>query len=166
MNRIEASKKPFVAAIMGSALGGGLEVALACHYRIAVKDKSKLGLPEVMLGLLPGSGGTQRTMKLAGVPGALDMCLTGKQLKAEKAKKMGLVDELVVPIGPGLKSADERTLEYLEEVAIKSAKKLVSGDLKPKRGPKNTMDKLTKKALQYDFVKDFVFNKAKAGVMK
>jgi len=166
MDRIEKSTKPFVAAIMGSCLGAGAEVAMACHYRIAVKDKSKIGLPEVMLGLLPGSGGTQRSMRLVGLPGALDMCLTGKQLKAEKAKKMGLVDELVVPIGPGLMSSDLRTLEYLEEVAITTAKKLASGDLKPKRGPKNATEKITKKALQYDFVKDFIFNKAKAGVMK
>lgn len=84
------SKKPFVAAINGVALGGGLELALACHYRIATKDKkTSLGLPEVMLGLLPGSGGTQRVPKLASVPTALDLELTGKNVKADKAKKLG-----------------------------------------------------------------------------
>ena len=74
---------------------------MACHYRLAVKDKSSLGLPEVMLGLLPGSGGTQRTKKLVGVPNALDMALTGKMIKADKAKKMGLVDHVINPLGPG-----------------------------------------------------------------
>jgi len=166
MDRIEKSPKPFVAAIMGSCLGAGAEVAMACHYRLAVKDKTKIGLPEVMLGLLPGSGGTQRSMKLVGVANALPMCLTGKQYKADKAKKMGLVDELVVPIGPGLASSEDRTLQYLEDVAVKTAKNLASGDLKPKRRPIKFADKVADKAFQYDFVKDFVFNKAKEGVMK
>ena len=163
---IERSKKPVVAAIMGSALGGGLEVALSCHYRLAVKDKAGLGLPEVMLGLLPGSGGTQRLPKLVGLPNALDMALTGKTIKADKAKKMGLVDGLVNPLGPGAGDPDSRTLEYLEEVAIKTAKDLASGDLKAKRGPKNTMEKVMATALQYDFAKDQVFKKAKSSVMK
>ncbi|ROT68531.1 putative trifunctional enzyme subunit alpha, mitochondrial [Penaeus vannamei] len=136
--RIEKSKKPVVAAIMGSCLGGGLEVALSCHYRLAVKDKAGLGLPEVMLGVLPGGGGTQRLHKLVGVPGALDMSLTGKTVKADKAKKMGLVDGLVNPLGPGLQQPDLRTLAYLEEVAIKTAKDLASGDLKAKRGPRTS----------------------------
>nr|ATA58412.1 mitochondrial ECHA [Eulimnogammarus verrucosus] len=166
MDRIEKSPKPIVAAIMGSCLGGGLEVAMACQYRIAVNEKSGLGLPEVMLGLLPGSGGTQRTRKLVGLPTALDMALTGKTLKADKAKKLGLVDQLVDPIGPGLASPEERTLEYLEEVAIQTAKNLARGDLKIKRGPKSRMDKVMDYALKYNFVKDFIFNKAKDQVMK
>ena len=166
MDRIEKCPKPIVAAIMGSCLGGGLEVAMACHYRVAVKDKSTLGLPEVMLGLLPGSGGTQRTKDLVGLPNALDMALTGKMIRADKAKKMGLVDQLIEPIGPGLDAPDVRTLEYLEEVAVQTAKNLASGDLKIRRGPKSTMDKLMATALKYNFVKDFVFNKAKAQVMK
>lgn len=166
MDSIEKSPKPIVAAIMGSCLGGGLEVAMACQYRIAVKDKSGLGLPEVMLGLLPGGGGTQRTRKLVGLPTALDMALTGKTIKADKAKKMGLVDQLVSPIGPGLAPPEERTLEYLEEVAIQTAKNLARGDLKVTRGPKSTLDKIMDSALQYDFVKNFIFNKAKAQVMK
>ncbi|KAG7157570.1 trifunctional enzyme subunit alpha, mitochondrial-like [Homarus americanus] len=164
--RIEKSKKPVVAAIMGSCLGGGLEVALSCHYRLAVKDKAGLGLPEVMLGILPGGGGTQRLHKLVGVPNALDMTLTGKTVKADKAKKMGLVDALVNPLGPGMVAADVNTLTYLEEIAIKTAKDLASGDLRAKRGPKNTVEKVTGIALQYDFVKDLVFNKAKSTVMK
>lgn len=76
---MEKSNKPIVAAIMGPCLGGGLETALACQYRIAVEGmKTSMGLPEVMLGILPGSGGTQRMPILAGLPNALDLCLTGK----------------------------------------------------------------------------------------
>ena len=76
------------------------QVALACHYRIAVADKKTgLGVPEVMLGLLPGAGGTQRLPRLLPVPTALDMMLTGKTIKADKAKKMGLVDQIVQPLG-------------------------------------------------------------------
>lgn len=130
-DRLEKSKKPIVAAINGSCLGGGLELALACHYRIATKDKkTSLALPEVMLGLLPGAGGTQRLPKLTSVPTALDLELTGKTVKADKAKKLGIVDLLVAPLGPGLKSAQESTMEYLEKTAILAAKDLASGKLK------------------------------------
>lgn len=111
-----------------------MELALACHYRIATKDKkTNLGLPEVMLGLLPGSGGTQRLPKLTSVPTALDLELTGKNVKADKAKKLGIVDLLVAPLGPGLKSAEQNTMIYLEETAIKAAKDLASGTLKVMR---------------------------------
>lgn len=129
--RLEKSKKPVVSAINGSCLGGGFELALACHYRIATKDKkTSLGLPEVMLGLLPGAGGTQRVPKLSSVPTALDLELTGKSLKADKAKKLGLVDLVIAPLGPGLKSAEENTIEYLERTAIAAAQDLASGKLK------------------------------------
>jgi len=98
MNRIESCPKPVVAAIHGVALGGGLEVALACHARVASNsNKTKLGLPESQLGLLPGAGGTQRLPRLIGVQPALDMMLTGKQIEAKKALKMGLVDDVVPP---------------------------------------------------------------------
>ncbi|PIK59633.1 hypothetical protein BSL78_03429, partial [Apostichopus japonicus] len=93
--RVEKNPKPVVAAISGTCLGGGLEVALSCHYRIAMKDKSTiLSAPEVMLGLLPGAGGTQRLPRLIGLPNALDMMLTGKNIPAQKAKSMGLVHQL------------------------------------------------------------------------
>ncbi|MEM7137602.1 MAG: fatty acid oxidation complex subunit alpha FadJ [Myxococcota bacterium] len=96
MARIEDFSKPVVAAIHGVALGGGLEVALACHARVASdSSKTKLGLPESQLGLLPGAGGTQRLPRLVGVQPALDMMLTGKQVPAKKAKKLGLVDDVV-----------------------------------------------------------------------
>jgi len=98
MDRIERCSKPVVAAIHGVALGGGLEVALACHARVASDSKkTKLGLPEAQLGLLPGAGGTQRLPRLIGVQPALDMMLTGKQVDAKKAKKLGLVDDVVPP---------------------------------------------------------------------
>ncbi len=98
MNRIESCPKPVVAAIHGAALGGGLEVALACHARVASDSKkTKLGLPESQLGLLPGAGGTQRLPRLIGVQAALDMMLTGKQIDAKKALKLGLVDDAVSP---------------------------------------------------------------------
>jgi 3-hydroxyacyl-CoA dehydrogenase/enoyl-CoA hydratase/3-hydroxybutyryl-CoA epimerase len=98
MNRIEGCKKPVVAAIHGVALGGGLEVALACHARVVTDSKkTKLGLPESQLGLIPGAGGTQRLPRLIGVQPALDMMLTGKQVDPKKARKLGLVDDVVPP---------------------------------------------------------------------
>uniref|UniRef100_A0AAX7SJX8 Trifunctional enzyme subunit alpha, mitochondrial n=1 Tax=Astatotilapia calliptera TaxID=8154 RepID=A0AAX7SJX8_ASTCA len=125
--RIEQSRVPIVAAIHGSCVSRGLELATACHYRIATKSKETvLGTPEVMLGLLPGAGGTQRLPKMVGLLGAFDMLLSGKNITADEAKKMGLVDQLVDPLGPGLKSPEERTMEYLEEVAVGVANDLLS----------------------------------------
>jgi len=92
-NRIEACAKPVVAAIHGAALGGGLEVALAAHYRLAV-DGAKLGLPEVQLGLLPGAGGTLRTPRLIGAQAALDLILSGRHAGAKEALALGLIDRL------------------------------------------------------------------------
>ena len=91
---MENSPKPIIAAIHGTALGGGLEVALTCHYRIAVKS-AKCGLPEVNLGLLPGAGGTQRLPRLVGVEQALKMVTSGLHLPAEQCLKYGLIDKLV-----------------------------------------------------------------------
>ncbi|MCB9620688.1 MAG: fatty acid oxidation complex subunit alpha FadJ [Sandaracinus sp.] len=112
MDRIADFPKPVVAAIHGACLGGGLEVALACHARVASDStKTKLGLPECQLGLLPGAGGTQRLPALIGVQAALDLLLTGKQVDGKKAKKLGFVDE-VVPAA------------ILLDVAVKHAEKL------------------------------------------
>ncbi|HZH04080.1 MAG TPA: 3-hydroxyacyl-CoA dehydrogenase NAD-binding domain-containing protein, partial [Myxococcaceae bacterium] len=120
-NRLARVTKPVVAAIHGACLGGGLEWALACHYRIATDSpKTQLGLPEVQLGLIPGAGGTQRLPALVGLQPALDLILTGRQLKAAKAKRLGLVDELVPP-------------PILAQVAHRRALELASGTLKPKR---------------------------------
>jgi len=108
-NRIEASTKPVIAAINGVALGGGLEVALSAHYRVALPT-AKFGLPEVALGLLPGAGGTQRTPRLIGAQAALDLMLTGRHASAKEAEKLGLVDRIVEgddPVAVGLSYAQE-----------------------------------------------------------
>src|SRR5438067_5486881 len=90
----DSMKKPLVAAITGFALGGGLELALACHYRIAAA-KAQLGLPEVKLGILPGSGGTQRLPRIVPVAKAVEMMTTGTPISSEQALQLGLVDEIV-----------------------------------------------------------------------
>lgn len=118
MSRIEKGRVPVVAAIEGACLGGGLEFALACAYRIAADTrKTVLALPEVQLGLIPGAGGTQRLPRRVGLQVALDMILTGKNVRAAKALRSGLVDELVHP-------------SILRSVAIQRAKELASGSLK------------------------------------
>ncbi len=129
--------------------------------------KTGLGLPEVMLGVLPGGGGTQRLPALVGVPTALDMALTGKTLNAKKAKKAGLVDHVVEALGPGLGPADTTTHKYLEDIAIGVARDLAQGKAKlPSRKPKSLMEKVTNQAFKYDFVKNYVFDTAKGKVMK
>ena len=98
LNLLEKSRVPVVAAINGACLGGGLELALACRYRVCTEHpKTVLALPEVQLGVIPGMGGTQRLPRLIGVRNALDMILTGKNIRAKKALQMGLVDEMVHP---------------------------------------------------------------------
>jgi len=131
---MEDSPIPIIAAMNGVTLGGGLELALACHYRVALNIKStKIGLPEVMLGLLPGAGGTQRLPKLIGLDKAMPMILQGKQVNAKKAKKLKIVDQVVEPLGPGLVSTDE----YFENVCMQVAEDFASGKqkLKSKKKP-------------------------------
>jgi 3-hydroxyacyl-CoA dehydrogenase len=94
LDLIESSPKPVVAAIHGTALGGGLEVTLACHYRVGVKD-ARFGLPEVKLGILPGAGGTQRLPRVVGVEKGLQMMVSGDPIRADEALKSGLIDEIV-----------------------------------------------------------------------
>ncbi len=108
---IEASPKPVVAAITGTALGGGIEIALAAHARIAAPD-AKVGLPEVKLGIIPGAGGTQRLPRLAGVPAAIELVTSGRILAAEEARRLGVVDRLAddplaaaIALAPGLGGA-------------------------------------------------------------
>jgi 3-hydroxyacyl-CoA dehydrogenase / enoyl-CoA hydratase / 3-hydroxybutyryl-CoA epimerase len=109
MERLRSLPFPTVAAIHGACLGGGLELALACQRRVATEHpKTRLGLPEVQLGLLPGLGGTQRLPRLIGVPDALDLILTGKQLDARKARRLGLVDDTCHPAD--LRTAAERAV--------------------------------------------------------
>jgi 3-hydroxyacyl-CoA dehydrogenase len=112
---IEASKKPIIAAIHGTALGGGLETALACHYRCALTS-AQVGLPEVKLGLLPGAGGTQRVPRLTGVKAALDLMTTGIPIAAAQALNIGLIDKVVK--GDLLIAA----LDFANEVIAQGAK--------------------------------------------
>ncbi len=115
--RIEACPKPVVAAIHGQALGGGLELALACHYRLAAED-ARVGLPEVTLGFVPGAGGTQRVPRLAGAPFALDLMLKGRPVTADDAAEAGLLD--------GVVEGD------LESAALSFAQSLKEEDLGPR----------------------------------
>src|SRR5215813_13195152 len=94
LKRLEDVGKPLVAAIHGNALGGGLELAQACHFRVAVPD-AKVGQPEVLLGIIPGAGGTQRLPRLCGAELALTMCTDGKPVSAQKAMNAGIVDQIV-----------------------------------------------------------------------
>ena len=94
IDAVESSKKPIVAALHGTAFGGGLEVALACHYRVAVAS-AQVGLPEVKLGILPGAGGTQRLPRLIGVQAALDVIVSGDPVPAAAAHKAGVIDQIV-----------------------------------------------------------------------
>ncbi len=97
LRRLETLGKPVVAAINGAALGGGLEICLACHHRVVVDDpKAVVGFPEVQLGLLPGAGGVVRSVRMLGIVNALmGVLLQGQRLRPAKAKEMGLVDEVV-----------------------------------------------------------------------
>jgi 3-hydroxyacyl-CoA dehydrogenase/enoyl-CoA hydratase/3-hydroxybutyryl-CoA epimerase len=115
LKAIEGGRIPVVAAINGTCMGGGLEIALACRYRIGTEHKkTSLALPEVQLGLCPGLGGTQRLPRLIGLQGALDMMLTGKNIRARKALQLGLINELVHPA-------------ILRAIAIKRARELYEG---------------------------------------
>jgi enoyl-CoA hydratase len=96
MSSIERLGKPVIARIQGFALGGGMELAMACHLRVA-SEKAKFGQPEINLGLIPGFGGTQRLLRLAGRGAALELCLTGAVINAQRAYELGLVTRLVAP---------------------------------------------------------------------
>lgn len=94
MRRVEKMPKPVIAAINGFALGGGLELAMCCHLRIAA-DSAKLGQPEINLGLIPGFGGSQRLLRLAGRAATLELCLGGAPINAERARELGIVNRVV-----------------------------------------------------------------------
>ncbi|MFH1057604.1 MAG: 3-hydroxyacyl-CoA dehydrogenase NAD-binding domain-containing protein [Pseudomonadota bacterium] len=113
-NLMEQGPKPVIAAVNGNCLGGGLEMAMACHYRVAAPNVN-LGLPEVKLGLIPGSGGTQRLPRLIGLPTALDLMTTGKFIKSEKGWSLGLIDELA-------------PAEKLVEAAVAAAGRFLRGE--------------------------------------
>src|SRR5437660_576486 len=118
---LDDSAKPVVAAIHGYALGGGLEIALACHYRVAVPS-AKVGLPEVQIGILPGAGGTQRLPRLVGPKVALEMITSGRHVPAAEAQRLGIIDEIVpegqlkeAAIAFARKIADKRPLPVIRE---------------------------------------------------
>ena len=137
IDRMEQSPKLLIAALHGTALGGGLETALGCHYRCALAT-AKVGLPEVNLGLLPGAGGTQRLPRLAGVQKALDMILSGRHITAAEAKSSGIVDEII--------EGDLRT------GAISYAKRLVEKRAPIRRVSDSQVDKT---GITADFFSDF-----------
>lgn len=124
-DRIESSEKPFIALINGYALGGGAELAMACHIRIATEN-ALIGLPEVTLGIIPGYGGTQRLPALVGYSKAMEMILTGKPVNALEANKIGLVN-YVLPPDQAMKKTNEIALTILQNgpVAISKSIKAV-----------------------------------------
>lgn len=152
LDRLDAIDKPKIAAIHGAALGGGLEVALACSYRIVTDHpKTILALPEVQLGLIPGAGGTQRLPRLIGLQAALDMILTGRNVRAKKALRSGLVQEVVHPA-------------ILRDVALQRAAELGRGEAAsvPSRA-QGTADRLLDETA---IGRKLVFKKARESVMQ
>jgi 3-hydroxyacyl-CoA dehydrogenase/enoyl-CoA hydratase/3-hydroxybutyryl-CoA epimerase len=142
LDRLEALPCPSVAVIQGFALGGGLELALACTYRVGVDDgKLTLGLPEVQLGIHPGFGGTVRSVRLIGVRPAMELMLTGKPLKAERALALGLIDRLSAP-----------------DQALVAAQQLVQESPAPRGAP------FAEKILSWSFVRPFIAKQIEAGV--
>src|SRR5262245_36730965 len=131
LRRMEDSTKPLVAAIHGNALGGGMEVAMSCHYRVAAKE-ARVGQPEVLLGIIPGAGGTQRLPRLAGAALALTMCTDGKPVAAPKARAAGMIDDVAegdlragaIAFAKGKAAAHE--IRKVREIAI-SAEETKSG---------------------------------------
>src|SRR5271165_2338933 len=138
--QLENSTKPIVAAIHGTALGGGLEVALACHYRVAIAT-AKVGLPEVKLGILPGAGGTQRLPRLIGIEAALDMIVSGDPVGAGQAAKAGVLDKLIE--GDLLDGA----LAYAKELASRgaAARKIRDINIDPGKLPAGFFDAARKR---------------------
>lgn len=151
MNHIETGPKAVVAAINGNCLGGGLEIAMCCHYRIAVNGVN-LGQPEVQIGLIPGAGGTQRLPRLIGLRHALEMITIGKPIKAEVAHQRGLVDDVVEP-------------EKLVDAAVKAAGRFISGELNVKaratRNRHHWIPSAAEKKALMDFTKAMTAAKAK-----
>ena len=152
LDRLEKLRAPVVAAIHGACLGGGLEVALACRYRICTDHpKTTLGQPEVQLGLIPGIGGTQRLPRRVGLQAALDMILTGRSVRPKRAVQMGLVEEMVHPA-------------ILFEIALDRARGLAAGTLQaPRRRSRGATSLLLE---QNPVGRRVVFKKARDSVME
>lgn len=165
LNQVAASRKPVVAAINGACMGLGAEITLACHWRMATSSpKTIISLPEVKLGLLPGAGGTQRLPRLVGLPNALDMALTGSNVRAAKAKKIGLVDEVVDQLGPGSGAEEENTMKYLRQVAVKRARELGAQERFKRAPPK--WDRITSLITNTSVGQSIAFSQAAAKVDK
>jgi enoyl-CoA hydratase len=158
-NAIENSSKPFIAAINGFALGGGLELAMACHMRIA-SDHAKLGLPEVTLGLIPGYGGTQRLTQLVGKGKAIEMITTANMITASVAEKIGLVN-YVVPQSDLISKAEEilNVIRQRAPLAVSAAIKAVIAAVNDNNGYATEIEEFGKCFETADFkegVKAFV----------
>jgi 3-hydroxyacyl-CoA dehydrogenase/enoyl-CoA hydratase/3-hydroxybutyryl-CoA epimerase len=152
MSRLEHLRVPVVAAIHGACLGGGLEAAIACSYRIITDHpKSVMAAPEVQLGIFPGAGGTQRLPRLVGLRAALDIILTGRNVRAKKALQLGLVDEMVHPA-------------ILRDIAVDRARQLADGTMKRSRG--RASRGLSSAMLEDNPLgRKLVFSRARAGVL-
>ncbi|MGB3839596.1 MAG: enoyl-CoA hydratase/isomerase family protein [Rhodanobacter sp.] len=122
MSSIERLGKPVIARVQGFALGGGMELAMACHLRVA-SEKAKFGQPEINLGLIPGFGGTQRLLRLAGRSAALELCLTGTPVNAQRAYELGIVNRVVAP------EALDETVEALADQLAAAAPLAAAGIL-------------------------------------
>jgi len=154
LNRLENLPFPVIAAIDGACLGGGMELALACHYRIITDHpRTVLGQPEIRLGILPGFGGTQRLPRLVGVRQGLELILTGKNIYPKKAKKIGLADD-VVP------------REILQETAARFAEKLVRSGWNRPRGIRRKRTLLESLLETTAIGRNILFKKARAGVIR
>jgi len=152
LRRLELLRVPVVAAIHGACLGGGLELTLACRYRVCTDHpKTTLALPEVQLGLIPGVGGTQRLPRRVGLQAALDMILTGRSVRAKRALQMGLVDEMVHPA-------------LLREIAVERARAISAGTLKPSRSGRTSPTSLLLE--RNPIGRSVVFKKARESVME
>lgn len=153
MNLVEDLPMPTISAINGACMGGGCEFILACDYRIASDDSStKIGLPEIQLGILPGFGGTQRGPRVMGLQAALDIILAGKSVNSKKALKIGLVDKVVHQ-------------NLLQEQAIKWAQEIIASGAR-KRRKKFKPQGLVNGILEGPLGRGIVFKKAKEGVLK
>jgi 3-hydroxyacyl-CoA dehydrogenase / enoyl-CoA hydratase / 3-hydroxybutyryl-CoA epimerase len=152
--RVARSRKPVVVAIHGACLGGGLELALACRYRVATNHpRTSLGLVEVQLGIIPGMGGTQRLPRLVGIQAALDLILAGKTVNARKALRLGLVDEAVPPA-------------VLLAVARDRARALAAGELRRRPARRPAVERVTRLALEENRLgREVLFRQARKQVL-
>ncbi|MFM7273562.1 MAG: enoyl-CoA hydratase-related protein, partial [Gammaproteobacteria bacterium] len=156
IERLEAAGKPVIAAIHGKALGGGLELALACHYRVAL-GSARVGLPEVKLGLVPGAGGTQRLPRLVGLAAAIPMVTEGTELGAARAQELGVIDavldddlaagaiaftEALLARGAGPRRSGELPPPERDEALLEEARKTLARKKRGHRAPQAGVDAL------------------------